>query len=232
MWVCRAFTLIELLVVIAIVAVLAGVLFPVFAQAKHAAKRTSCLSNLRQIAIANELYLNDCDGLMPHVPDADLQLTPPVNAGGKRYAVVGSFMPLWSPYVKNASVFTSPAVHRPMLGWLSHFERPWLENATVQPQKGTTTYMSDLLAETDPANPRYTRGRTPLAVCEAKGVSISEQEWLMTPFFEAGWWPYAHNLWAVGGSEPPQSGWSLHHQGRNQIYFDTHAKWTKKDVRS
>ncbi len=57
----KAFTLIELLVVIAIIAILAAILFPVFAQAKLAAKKTVALSNAKQIALANFMYMNDND---------------------------------------------------------------------------------------------------------------------------------------------------------------------------
>jgi prepilin-type N-terminal cleavage/methylation domain-containing protein len=57
----KAFTLIELLVVIAIIAILAAILFPVFAQAKLAAKKTADLSNLKQLGLASMMYVNDYD---------------------------------------------------------------------------------------------------------------------------------------------------------------------------
>lgn len=77
------FTLIELLVVIAIISILAGILFPVFAEAKNTAKRIACLSNMKQISIASMLYLEDSDDRwfpfatlnpMPGFPDQQMWL--------------------------------------------------------------------------------------------------------------------------------------------------------------
>lgn len=67
----RAFTLIELLVVIAIIAILAAILFPVFAQAKMAAKKTMCLSNFKQIATAMIMYSSDYDGRYARTQTSD-----------------------------------------------------------------------------------------------------------------------------------------------------------------
>lgn len=61
----RAFTLVELLVVIAIIAILAAILFPVFTQAKEAAKKTNCISNMHQLGLAIPLYKVDSDDVNP-----------------------------------------------------------------------------------------------------------------------------------------------------------------------
>ena len=62
----RGFTLIELLVVIAIIAILAAILFPVFARAREKARQTSCLSNLKQIALSVQMYADDWNESLPY----------------------------------------------------------------------------------------------------------------------------------------------------------------------
>jgi prepilin-type N-terminal cleavage/methylation domain-containing protein len=62
----NGFTLIELLVVIAIIAIIAAILFPVFAKAREKARQASCESNMRQIAIAAHMYMDDNDGALYH----------------------------------------------------------------------------------------------------------------------------------------------------------------------
>lgn len=95
----RGFTLIELLVVIAIIAILAAILFPVFAQAKEAAKRAACLSNTKEIGLAVQIYLNDYDDTTPSV----YETYPPVPT-----APVADVFQLLQPYIKNMQVFFCP----------------------------------------------------------------------------------------------------------------------------
>jgi prepilin-type N-terminal cleavage/methylation domain-containing protein len=105
----RGFTLIELLVVIAIIAILAAILFPVFAKAREKARQTSCLSNLKQLALASLMYAQDYDEMMPGQYGTEGDPTPwsnwddPVNCpGGWRIKIL--------PYIKNAQIYQCPSV--------------------------------------------------------------------------------------------------------------------------
>jgi prepilin-type N-terminal cleavage/methylation domain-containing protein len=97
----HAFTLIELLIVIAIIAILAAILFPVFAQAKEAAKRTADLNNAKQIGLANKLYLADHDDVMPLFYAYNSE--PPSGQDAHKGTEILLF-----PYLKSREIFRSP----------------------------------------------------------------------------------------------------------------------------
>ena len=104
------FTLIELLVVIAIIAILAAILFPVFAQAPDKARQASCTSNLRQIGTANRLYMDDYDGYGPYPGDKGKGIVGCLGASGYRTADDPLSVPqVFLPYLKNLDVWVCPS---------------------------------------------------------------------------------------------------------------------------
>jgi len=107
----RAFTLIELLVVIAIIAILAAILFPVFAQAKMAAKKTSALSNSKQLTLGIMMYSNDSDDLYPM-------------GGGIcwYYPLDGGWSWDTQPYIKNLGILRDPSDPLTKFFWQSWYD--------------------------------------------------------------------------------------------------------------
>ena len=115
----KGFTLIELLVVIAIIAILAAMLFPVFARARESARKIQCLSNVKNIAMAVQMYLTDYDRLWPYehrqeVKDQFLQLRSCSSAGSVQGKVT-NMNPYLKPqiildeYIKNRDVWRCPS---------------------------------------------------------------------------------------------------------------------------
>lgn len=93
----RGFTLIELLVVIAIIAILAAILFPVFARAREKARQTSCLSNLKQLGLAVQMYTQDYDE------------TYCMSVYGVPPNRIFTFYDAHLPYMKNVQIFQCPS---------------------------------------------------------------------------------------------------------------------------
>jgi len=107
----RGFTLIELLVVIAIIAILAAILFPVFARAREKARQASCTSNIKQVALAVLMYVQDYDERFP--PERDgIDAIPWFRTGTVVFTVYANYQPLVYPYVKNTQAFMCPSSPR------------------------------------------------------------------------------------------------------------------------
>ena len=106
----RGFTLIELLVVIAIIAILAAILFPVFARAREKAVSQSCLSNVKQLALGCLMYASDWDGKFPKkTTGAAAPIACPFSDDGVTEYSYIFWMDMIFPYVKNEQLFVCPA---------------------------------------------------------------------------------------------------------------------------
>ena len=146
----KGFTLIELLVVIAIIAILAAILFPVFAQARDKARQTTCTSNTKQIGLGAMMYINDYDETFPlgfgraggtgqwlwnFYHAAPYNWRPSVSPSDPRYA---SYLVHWShtlqPYMKNYGLYECPSCPPKRLN------TPDYNNPQAQPAKVAYTY--------------------------------------------------------------------------------------------
>ncbi|UCH33161.1 MAG: prepilin-type N-terminal cleavage/methylation domain-containing protein [Armatimonadota bacterium] len=120
----RGFTLIELLVVIAIIAILAAILFPVFARAREAARKATCISNLKQIALAAIMYAQDYDEVLPSCNSDGYSSQHPVDPANTDISMddaetagLGSpdfwqLADVLTPYVKSLELFECPTLIR------------------------------------------------------------------------------------------------------------------------
>ncbi len=218
-----AFTLIELLVVIAVIAILAGILFPVFARVREKARQTTCLSNLRQIGAAVLMYAQDYDEMYPFVLNYSANWVPGasgllVNTGdnGKKVlpGVTGQepqfqLVTVVAPYVKNENVWYCPSVGQDWV-WEYAVKLGWFKKGTPMRAQGTT-YCYDYLAVPWRSFDRFT-------FMGGKSLSILREptRWPMLFDEPDG---FSNNPVDPPADAVPHSG------GLNVAYGDGHAKY-------
>jgi len=200
----RGFTLIELLVVIAIISILAAILFPVFARARENARRASCLSNLKQLALGVMMYSQDYDETLPSLGSSSDHQPDPVVPGNTEFNYQPDYggpfyYHTWAsaiyPYVKNTQVFLCPSNSKKFYG-VNYGFPAYATNGT-----SAVTYLaaSQKLA-------KFTR--------PAESLLISEKA--------AGGGPQ-YILYYNGNYSCNKS----HFDGGNVAFVDGHVKWLK-----
>jgi prepilin-type N-terminal cleavage/methylation domain-containing protein/prepilin-type processing-associated H-X9-DG protein len=220
-----AFTLIELLVVIAIIAILAAVLFPVFAQAREKARQVSCLSNMKQIGAAALMYAQDYDERTPRNWYGDLGMEAtnyPGDPPNDRY----KWMDVIQPYIKNTQVFVCPSASN-----LTYVPRSSLQAGQETRKYGGYAYNRaygdfDVEADITPASKLLAQLEVP-----------SETVWFAEtlgggPYdFDFRWPDVAANP-VVENTSPRRLGVYIverHHGRTNVLWCDGHAKASSLD---
>ena len=197
----RGFTLIELLVVIAIIAILAAILFPVFARAREKARQTSCLSNVKQLALGGQMYIQDYDEKVWMTSSADMG----------RFESNNSPDCIWyraiMPYVKNEQIFLCPSDDGMSAVWGSVWdERPGSTSGVYPSSIGREFALS--------YGTNHNQGRDKLATIRypAETAMVFENESVLA--YEATTWDAQQYLRQA----------ARHNDQLNVAYFDGHAK--------
>jgi prepilin-type N-terminal cleavage/methylation domain-containing protein/prepilin-type processing-associated H-X9-DG protein len=201
------FTLIELLVVIAIIAILAAILFPVFAQARGKARQAACLSNMKQLGMGVQMYAQDWDEHMVYARSFGRMwsLVEKYWGSGKQGERTdnNSEMPdLLAPYAKNADVFFCPSVSRDMV-WNLWNNSP---KNTMSFRVAGTTYFYNWLSSQGTC-PKHVKGHLKqfqMSMAEIYAPAEAMLMWDM-PFYAR--------------KDVP------HNEGNNAVFADGHAKF-------
>lgn len=204
----RGFTLIELLVVIAIIAILAAILFPVFASARESARRTTCVSNLRQLGMAAHMYAGDYDEFFP----CDYYAC---NSSTTHVRLVNQI----APYIKNMLVFYCPSTVK-VQQWMPDFSPT--ETNKAAGNIGYYFYSYDQSPATvSPGKPSFSTWIS-WGFLPGRGATTPR---VMSEHWETDYWLWS-DAWCKQTRE--QYGVNLHdsHSGSiNICYVDGHVKF-------
>ena len=194
------FTLIELLVVIAIIAILAAILFPVFARARENARRASCLSNTKQIGLGAAQYTQDYDERFPPAYNQDTQRP---------------YYDLLQPYLKSTQIFQCPSDTPHSVA-----EAFSLAASVVTPTDGVSYGWNFLyLTHGGVAGRTYQYGGVSLAQIASSSETVMLAD---TPDSNADWAIASRTSYGVTYEPPPR-----HLEGANICFVDGHSKWFK-----
>jgi prepilin-type N-terminal cleavage/methylation domain-containing protein/prepilin-type processing-associated H-X9-DG protein len=220
----RGFTLIELLVVIAIIAILAAILFPVFAQARERARSASCTSNLKQLGMGLVMYMQDNDEIYPNAYMSPVPAGTPFPGGTWNSCCL--FWPqLVYPYFKNNQVFTCPSMavykNSPYLG---HYGA---NGDVIRTPTTTSRALAELSA---PASTYLAMDAGPYTISSGNALSPSGNFWYIPGAGDILGIPATPT---VGGQYPLSSGLEgdfshgRHFSGINVTFADGHVKFVK-----
>jgi prepilin-type N-terminal cleavage/methylation domain-containing protein/prepilin-type processing-associated H-X9-DG protein len=222
----RAFTLIELLVVIAIIAVLAAILFPVFAQAREKARAISCLSNERQIGVALMLYLQDYDETYPQEHPGTSNPVVEDSSGQLESIDFGSPFDKVLPYVGSKNTDKTEL-------YICRSD-PDPHGKTILDGAGNCTKGDEPGPPPGPLssyvlNAYYLFGATLAQINEpAQSIYISERR---TDFCDVHYHPWFGETEIPTGpndlANPTSIAAKRHSEGSNYVYADGHSKWKR-----
>jgi prepilin-type N-terminal cleavage/methylation domain-containing protein/prepilin-type processing-associated H-X9-DG protein len=215
----KGFTLIELLVVIAIIAILAAILFPVFARARENARRASCQSNLKQLGLAFMQYNQDYDGGFPNAYISD-STTPDM---GRFYPSLLFWPNLLYPYHKSVQVFACPSQS---VGTTTPYFGNYGVNQLISPSAGSVPLKDAQIASV----------ATTYLAMDAGGYRMLPS-YVTNP--QASYWyipgegdilkiPLPTNATFTAGLESDFFS-GRHFLGVNMAFADGHVKWLKSE---